>query len=81
MIDIDEILAREDIAEKITALKERTTKPHEWAVLRKDYEPQLHKIVTDQQGRKDKIHRDGTKDCAARLTVGLERLLAKRMTE
>lgn len=81
MIDIDEILAQENITDKIDALKERSTPPHDWATLRKDYEPKLHRIVTDQQGRKDKIHSDGTKDLAARITIGLERLLAKRMTE
>lgn len=81
MIDIDEILSGDNIANKIDALKERSTPPHDWANLRKDYEPMLHRIVTDKQGRKDKIHSDGTKDLAARITIGLERLLAKRMTE
>ena len=79
MIDIDEILSNEDITAKITALKERSTKPHFWSSLRKDYEPSQHKIVTDRQGRRDKIHSDGSKDCAARISIGLERLLAKRM--
>ena len=81
MIDIDEILSNEDITAKITALKERSTKPHFWSSLRKDYEPSQHKIVTDRQGRRDKIHSDGSKDCAARISIGLERLLAKRMNE
>lgn len=81
MIDIDAILSNENITDKISSLKERSTKPHEWAKLRADYEPSLHKIASDKQGRKDKIHSDGTKDVAARLTIGLERLLAKRMNE
>lgn len=81
MIDIDAILSNENIKDKISSLKERSTKPHEWAKLRADYEPSLHKIASDKQGRKDKIHSDGTKDVAARLTIGLERLLAKRMNE
>ena len=81
MIDIDEILSQENITDKIASLKERSTKPHDWAKLRCDYEPGRHKIVTDQQGRKDKIHTDGTKDVAARITIGLERLLTKRMNE
>ena len=81
MIDIDSILAGDNINEKISALKERSTKPHDWLELRKDYEPSMHKIVDDKQGRKDKIHSDGTKDTAARLTIGLERLLTKRMNE
>lgn len=81
MIDVNEILKGENISDVIAALKERTTKPHSWAELRKDYEPSEHAIVTDMQGRKDKIHSDGTKDVAARLTIGLERLLTKRMNE
>lgn len=81
MIDIDAILSNENIKDKISSLKERSTKPHEWAKLRADYEPSLHKIASDKQGRKDKIHSDGTMDVAARLTIGLERLLAKRMNE
>ena len=81
MIDIEEILSQDDITDIITSLKERTTKPHYWSELVQDYEPSKHKIVTDTQGRKDKIHSDGSKDCAARLTIGLERLLAKRMNE
>lgn len=81
MIDIDEILSQENITDKIASLKERSTKPHDWATLRCDYEPSRHSIVTDMQGRKDKIHSDGTKDKAARITIGLERLLAKRMNE
>ena len=81
MIDIKEILSQESITDKIAALKERTTKPHDWAKLRCDYEPTKHKIVTDTQGRRDKTHSDGTKDAAARITIGLERLLAKRMNE
>lgn len=81
MIDINEILSRDSITDIISSLKERTTKPHFWAELRKDYEPSEHKIVSDHQGRKDKIHSDGTKDTAARLSIGLERLLTKRMNE
>ena len=81
MIDIDEILAQENISEKIVALKERSTKPHSWADLQKAYEPSKHEIVDDMQGRKDKYHSDGSCDKAARITIGLERLLVKRMNE
>ena len=81
MIDVEKILSGDNIGEIIDSLKERTTKPHFWADLKKDYEPSLHDIVDDKQGRKDKVHSDGTIDKAARLTIGLERLLAKRMNE
>lgn len=81
MIDVKAILSGENTSDIIAALKERSTLQPNWDSLVKDYEPQLHKIATDYQGRKDKIHTDGTKDAAARITIGLERLLAKRMNE
>lgn len=81
MIDINEILKGKNISDVISALKERTTKPHSWEELRKEYEPSEHKIATDTHGRKDKHHSDGTVDKAARITIGLERLLTKRMNE
>ena len=81
MIDIDEILSGTDPSEVIAQLKRRTTLAPNWPLLVKDYEPKLHKIYKDHQGRKDKIHEDGTRDLAARLPIGLEQLLTKRMTE
>lgn len=53
----------------------------DWSVLAKDYEPKLHGIVTDVSNRKDKIHANGKIDKAARIYVGLEKLLVNRMTE
>ena len=81
MIDIDEILGKDSITDIISSLKERTTLAPNWGVLMKDFEPSKHKIAKDTQGRKDKIHSDGTKDTAARLTIGLEKLLTRRMNE
>lgn len=81
MINIHQILAIKDIGEKITRLKERSTEAPEWEKLQLEYYPKLHSIKTDHQKRKDKIHSDGSKDEAARLTVGLERLLCRRMSE
>lgn len=81
MIDVDSILAGENIEDVISALKERTTTAPSWETYVTEYEPTKHAIVEDQQSRKDKIHSDGTKDAAARLTVGLEKLLTKRMSE
>lgn len=45
------------------------------------YEPKLHEIVTDNITRKDKIRKDGTKEEASRIYIGLEKLLVKRITE
>lgn len=81
MIDIDQILHEGKAEDIISALKKRTTTEPEWENLSKDYEPSLHTIVDDTKGRKDKTHSDGTTEKAARLSVGLEKLLTKRMTE
>lgn len=45
------------------------------------YEPKLHEIVTDTTSRKDKIRKDGSKEEASRIYIGLEKLLTKRITE
>lgn len=80
-MDINEIFAGQDVGTIITELKKRSNNVPEWGELLKDYEPKFHKIVDDKQGRKDKIHTDGTVDKAARISLGLEKLLVKRMTE
>lgn len=80
-MDIKEILADINIGSKIEKLKTRSTTPPDWAKYQQDYEPQLHKIVSDRQGRRDKIHSDGTVDRAARIPIGLEKLLTKRVTD
>ena len=65
----------------INDLKEKSVCVPEWDVLLKAYEPKLHEIVTDTVNRKDKIRKDGSKEEAARIYIGLEKLLTKRMTE
>ena len=52
-----------------------------WDELKKRYEPKLHTIATDMVGRKDKVRSDNTIEKAARITIGLEKLLTKRMNE
>ena len=64
-----------DLREKSVCIQD------DWSVLVKDYEPKLHAIVTDIVNRKDKIRTDGSVDKAARIYVGLEKLLVSRMTE
>ena len=81
MRDIKDILAGDNIGSIISELQSRPYIIPEWTDLVGDYEPKLHKIVNDHQGRKDKPHKDGTVDKAARLTVGLEKLHTKRITE
>ena len=80
-MNIQEILAEQDISIKIERLKARSTSVKDWAEVIKDYEPKLHAIVEDRKGRVDKVHSDGTVDKAARISIGLEKLLTKRITE
>ena len=65
----------------INELKEKSICVPSWDVLIKAYEPKLHEIVNDTITRKDKIRKDGTKEEASRIYIGLEKLLTKRMTE
>lgn len=80
MIDIKTLLSKSD-DDIIGGLKEKSLDIIGWDALVKDYEPKLHHIVDDKQGRRDKVHSDGTKDRAARLTIGLEKLLVKRYAD
>lgn len=82
MDEITQILnSRLPIETIINALKEKSVDVPSWSSLIKVYEPKLHDIVTDTLSRKDKIKSDGTTEEAARIYIGLEKLLTKRMTE
>lgn len=65
----------------INDLKEKSVCVPSWEVLKKAYDPKLHKIVKDDVTRKDKLRKDGAKEEASRIYIGLEKLLTKRMTE
>ena len=65
----------------INDLKEKSVDVPCWDKLLRLYEPTLHEIVFDTVTRKDKIRKDGSKEVASRIYVGLEKLLVKRMTE
>lgn len=65
----------------ISDLKVKSVEVPEWADLLRAYEPTLHRIADDKVERKDKIRKDGSKERAARIYLGLEKLLVKRMTE
>lgn len=66
---------------RIAALKEKTLVVPLWKHLAMDYEPKLHRIMTDEQSRKTKVRSDGTREQPARICVGLEKLLTKRVNE
>ena len=82
MDEIRTILASNRPADDVVAdLKMKSIELPKWEILLHDYEPTLHSIVTDNTTRKDKIRKDGSKEVASRIHLGLEKLLVKRMTE
>lgn len=63
-------------------IEELTQKVNElpaWDKLKQKYEPGLHAIMSDYTSRKDKSREDGSIEKAARIAIGLEKLLVKRM--
>lgn len=82
MADISTIIDFSRNASDIIAdLKEKSVTVPDWEKLIEDYEPTKHKIVNDTVTLKDKTRSDGTLEPSARITLGLEKLLAKRVTE
>ena len=82
MEDINDILSLDrPIIDRISSLKEKSVTVPSWSVLLQDYEPKFHHILTDKQRLEDKIRSDGVKEPSARITVGLEKLISKRITE
>ena len=82
MEDINDILSLDrSIIDRISSLKEKSVTVPSWSVLLQDYEPKFHHILTDKQRLEDKIRSDGVKEPSARITVGLEKLISKRITE
>ncbi len=67
--------------EIISRLTNKTISVPSWGKLVKDYEPTEHKIVYDQITRRDKIRRNGIVEKAARIYIGLEKLLTSRTNE
>lgn len=83
MADISSIIdfTSRKASDIISDLKEKPLPVPDWEKLLEDYEPTKHKIVTDTTTLKDKTRSDGTSEPSARITIGLEKLLAKRMAE
>lgn len=80
-MNLAEIFALDTIEAKVSALKEKSVEIPSWKSLLPDYEPSMHRIVNDNQGRQDKRRSDGTVEKASRITIGLEKLLTKRVNE
>ena len=83
MADISTIIdfASRNPSDIIADLKEKSVPVPAWDKLAGDYEPTKHKIVHDTTTLKDKTRADGTLEPSARIPIGLEQLLTKRMAE
>lgn len=69
------------VGDIIADLRSKSVVVPDWCKLELDYEPTKHKIVSDTTTLKDKVRSDGTTEPSARIPVGLEKLLCKRMAE
>lgn len=81
MVDIEYLFDdSQRVDETITRLKEKTLDIEPWSELLYDYEPTSHRIMNDHVSREDHAV-NGKLDKAARITVGLEKLLVNRIVE
>lgn len=86
MSKLEEVLNKNCVDEIITALKEKNYSIPCWDKIKHDYEPELHRIKDDNLGRKDKIRKDSdgkivAMDKVSRISIGLEKLHTKRISE
>lgn len=79
-MDIKEITRRDKDAKKVISdLKRKSIAIPSWAELVKQYEPKYHPVKTDKTYT-DKVTRKGI-ERVTRITLGLQKLATKRMTE
>lgn len=82
MKSLNDIFAQgRQVDEIISDLKTKSVEIPNWDNLELAYEHTKHKIVGDYIGRKDKVRGDGITECAARISIGLEKLLCNRISE
>lgn len=81
MEEIDLIIGGMSPNDAIAYLTDKTVDVRDWGDSLKEYEPELHRIMNDHIDRKDKVRDDGSIEKAARIPIGLEKLLTKRMCE
>lgn len=80
MDTIDEILAIENIADKINELKYKTISVRPWKELEKEYDKKKHPVYTDPSYQ-DIRKKDGTVVKQCRIALGLQKLAVKRIGE
>lgn len=82
MVDFSSIdFDSSNISETISLLKNKSISVPCWDKLLVDYEPMKHEILYDTTTLKDKTRSDGQVDKSARITIGLEKLHVKRISE
>lgn len=82
MVDFNSIdFDSSDISETISMLKDKSVSIPAWEKLLIDYDPMKHEILSDTISLKDKTRADGQVDKSARITIGLEKLHVRRMSE
>lgn len=83
MNDITAILdfSSRSVDDIINDLRDKTVYVPDWIELLKDYEPTAHTVCKDTTVLRDKMRSDGTVEKSARIYIGLEKLLSKRVTE
>ena len=81
MNELEQILQTGNANNIIAYLRNKVLDIPEWSCLIKEYEPKLHEIIDDNNGRRDKTLSDGRVEKAARLSIGLEKLLTRRISE
>ncbi|MDO4691886.1 MAG: phage portal protein [Porphyromonadaceae bacterium] len=65
----------------IEALKAKSVSVPKWADLEKHYDRRKHDVMTDQNALKDKKRSDGGVDKSTRVSLALEKLASRRMSE
>lgn len=80
-MNINEIISSERSGNSIIAdLKKKSIVVPSWEILRKQYEPKEHPVM-DKKAYPDKTVKGGKIEKVTRVTLGLQKLAVKRMTE
>ena len=78
-LDLEKLISEKTAEEIVSMLTRYKCNENDWEDLVKFYEPSMHPIVEDRVRRKDKIREGGYLEKAARIYIGLEKLLVSRM--
>jgi len=77
---MNELFKNDSVHEIIQVLTDKDIELPKWDDLKKEYDPKLHKIVTDKTTRKAKVRKSGLEE-PARITYASQKLATKRMTQ